>query len=85
MSVTDEPGSRRPTAGVDWATDDHAVAIVDPDGEQTGRFPVTHDAAGLRTLVRKLLAAGVAEVGNVAPLTTRRAQLTSRSRANGCE
>ena len=37
MSVTDEPGSRRPTAGVDWATADHAVAIVDPDGEQTGR------------------------------------------------
>ena len=63
MSVTDEPGSRRPTAGVDWATADHAVAIVDPDGEQTGRFPVIHDAAGLRTLVRKLLAAGVAEVG----------------------
>ena len=63
MSVTDAPEPPRPTAGVDWATDDHAVAIVDPDGEQTHRFPVTHDAAGLRTLVRKLLAAGVAEVG----------------------
>ena len=57
------PSRARPTAGVDWATDDHAVAIVDPDGEQTHRFSVTHDAAGLRTLVRKLLAAGVAEVG----------------------
>jgi transposase len=63
MSVTDEPGSRRPTAGVDWAKDDHAVAIVDPDGEQTGRFSVTHDAAGLRTMIKRLLAAGVAEVG----------------------
>jgi transposase len=48
---------------VDWAQADHAVAIVDHEGEQTGRFPVAHDAPGLRTLVRKLLAAGVAEVG----------------------
>jgi hypothetical protein len=57
----DVPESPRPTAGVDWATADHAVAIVDHEGEQTGRFPVTHDAAGLRALVRKLLAARVAE------------------------
>jgi transposase len=71
MSVTDAaqavepPGdlSGRPTAGVDWATDDHAVAVVAPDGEQTSRFSVTHDAAGLRSLVKRLLAAGVAEVG----------------------
>jgi transposase len=63
LSVTDVAEPPRPTAGIDWATDDHAVAIVGPDGEQTGRFPVTHDAAGLRTLIRKLLAAGVAEVG----------------------
>ena len=52
-----------PTGGVDWAKDDHAVAVVAPDGEQTLRFSVTHDAAGLRTLVRRLLNAGVAEVG----------------------
>jgi transposase len=63
MSVTDVPEPPRPTAGVDWATDDHAVAVVAPDGEQTLRFPVTHDAAGLRTLIRRLLAADVAEVG----------------------
>lgn len=66
MSLTDsadvvEPP--RPTAGVDWAKDDHAVAIVAPDGEQTHRFSITHDAAGLRSLVKRLLAAGVAEVG----------------------
>jgi len=48
---------------VDWASADHAVAIVDPDGEQTARFAVVHDAAGLRTLVGKLLAAGVDRVG----------------------
>jgi transposase len=66
MSVTEtvpavEPP--RPTAGVDWAKDDHAVAVVAPDGEQTLRFSVSHDAAGLRSLVKQLLAAGVAEVG----------------------
>jgi len=60
-AVTVEPPG--PTAGVDWAKDDHAVAVVAPDGEQIGRFSITHDAAGLRTLVRRLLATGVAEVG----------------------
>jgi len=59
--VTVEPPG--PTAGVDWAKDDHAVAVVAPDGEQIGRFSITHDAAGLRTLVRRLPATGVAEVG----------------------
>ena len=47
MSVTDptEPVERpRPTGGVDWAKDDHAVAVVAPDGEQTLRFSITHDA-----------------------------------------
>ena len=63
MSVTDAPEPPRPTAGVDWATNDHAVAIVAPDGEQTHRFPITHNAAGLRSMVKRLLAAGVAEVG----------------------
>ncbi|MGH3627348.1 MAG: IS110 family transposase [Sciscionella sp.] len=63
MSVTDPTPPARPTAGVDWAQDDHAVAVVDPDGEQTDRFPVAHNAAGLRTLVRKLLTADVTEVG----------------------
>lgn len=39
------------------------MAVVDPDGEQTARFTVTHDKAGLRELVRRLLRAGVTEVG----------------------
>jgi transposase len=66
MSVTDpaEPvEGPRPTGGVDWATDDHAVSVVAPDGEQILRFSVTHDAAGLRSMVKRLRAAGVAEVG----------------------
>jgi hypothetical protein len=63
LSVTDIPTTARSTAGVDWASADHAVAIVDPDGEQTGRFSVAHDKAGLRTMVGRLAAAGVVEVG----------------------
>ena len=56
MSVTDpaEPvdpthDSSRPTGGVDWASADHAVSVVAPDGGQIMRFSVTAGAAGLRT------------------------------------
>jgi transposase len=63
LSVTDPTDPARPTAGVDWASTDHAVAIVDHDGEQTGRSSVAHDKAGPRTMITKLLAAGVDRVG----------------------
>jgi transposase len=63
MSVTQEAGARRLTAGVDWARDDHAVAVVSSEGEQLERFSVQHRSAGLRELVHRLLAAGVEEVG----------------------
>ena len=63
MSVTDPVEPARPTAGVDWVNTEHAISIVDHDGEQIDRFPIAHDAAGLRTLVRRLLTAGVGEVG----------------------
>ena len=63
MSVTDAPEPARPTGGVDWAKDDHAVAVVAPDGEQILRFSVTHDAAGLRSMIKRLLTAGVTAIG----------------------
>ena len=63
MSVTETAAPARPTAGVDWATDDQAIAILDPDGEPIDRFTVPHHGAGLRTMVRRLLGAGVEEVG----------------------
>jgi transposase len=50
-------------AGLDWASVDHAVCILDVDGSMLERFFVVHDAAGLKTLVRRLLRAGVNEVG----------------------
>lgn len=63
MSVTDVPESPRPTAGVDWAQDDHAVAVVAADGEQTHRFSIAHNAAGLRAMIKQLVGAAVVEVG----------------------
>jgi hypothetical protein len=50
-------------AGVDWAKGDHAVCVVGDKGEALDQFTVAHDAAGLKALVRRLLTAGVAEVG----------------------
>jgi transposase len=50
------------TAGLDWATDDHAVAIVDTAGQVVTRFTVPHTAAGLGELVRRLATARVSEV-----------------------
>jgi transposase len=63
VSVTQPAAAARATAGVDWAKDDHAVAVVNGEGEATHRFSISHDAAGMRAMVRRLLSAGVAEVG----------------------
>ena len=56
----DWPGA--PTAGIDWASTDHVVAMVDHRGNQVERFTITHTASGLRELVRRLRRAGVVEV-----------------------
>src|SRR5680860_1316928 len=63
MSVTPEAVPARVCAGIDWAKDDHAIAIIGHDGEILDRFAVDHDAAGLKALVRRLLKVGVDEVG----------------------
>ena len=49
-------------AGIDWASADHAVCVVDAAGVAVCRFSVEHTAAGLRDLVQRLARAGVAEV-----------------------
>jgi transposase len=41
-------------AGLDWASRDHAVCVLDASGTVRDRFAVTHDAAGLRELVARL-------------------------------
>ena len=63
MSVTPDRAGPRVCAGLDWAKDDHVVCIIDPDGEVLDRFTVSDTAAGLKSLVRRLLAAEVTEVG----------------------
>lgn len=62
MSIAPVP-TARVCGGVDWAKDDHAVAVVDADGEVLDRFSVAHDAAGLKSLVKRLLRRQVGEVG----------------------
>lgn len=67
MSLTSTDASTRVgsrvCAGVDWAKDDHAVCIVDADGQVVDRFMITHTGAGLKKLIVRLLAAEVSEVG----------------------
>lgn len=50
------------TAGVDWASEDHAVSIVNDRGLEIARTTVEHTAAGLRALVKFLGKHGVGEV-----------------------
>jgi transposase len=50
------------TCGIDWARDDHAIAIVDERGRQVHRSTVEHSSAGLRELVAVLARTGAAEV-----------------------
>lgn len=63
MSITVEGPTTRVCAGIDWAKDDHAVCIVDADGEVLGRRTVEHTAAGLKRLICWLLTMDVSEVG----------------------
>lgn len=50
------------TAGIDWAKDDHVIAVVDAAGKMMDRFTVDHTSAGLGRLVRRLARANAAEV-----------------------
>ena len=50
------------TAGIDWASADHAVCVVGGAGEVVSRFSVEHSAEGLRALVQRLARAGACEV-----------------------
>ena len=67
MSVAENAGpgraSDRPTAGVDWASEGHAISIVDGQGVELERFAVEHTAAGIARLLARLRRAGVEEVG----------------------
>ena len=49
------------TAGIGWASADHAVCVVGVAGVVMARFAVPHTAPGLAALVRGLARAGVGE------------------------
>jgi transposase len=50
------------TCSIDWASDDHAVCVVDMAGKVVQRFTVAHTSEGLAGLVRRLRKGGVGEV-----------------------
>lgn len=49
-------------AGVDWATQGHAICVVDQDGRVLEQFEIAHRAADLAALCRRLHRAGVGRV-----------------------
>lgn len=49
-------------AGVDWASQVHAVCVLGGDGVAAERFEVAHDDKALRGMVRRLSSAGVTRV-----------------------
>ena len=49
-------------AGIDWATADHAVCVVDMAGRVTDRFSAAHDKAGITTIITRLRRNKVTEV-----------------------
>jgi hypothetical protein len=50
-------------AGVDWASADHAVCVIDTAGTVLWRHTVRHSRAGLARLTTRLVELGVARVG----------------------
>ncbi|MFB9896253.1 IS110 family transposase, partial [Planobispora takensis] len=50
------------TAGLDWASADHAVCVVDTAGKVITRFTVEHTDAGVKELARRLTKAAACEV-----------------------
>jgi transposase len=68
-SASTTPSSKLPdqpingvTGGVDWASQDHAVSVVDQHGREVARKTVEHTGAGLRAMVKFLVNHGVGEV-----------------------
>jgi transposase len=49
------------SAGIDWASADHAVCIVDAAGAVVSRFSVAHTAEGLKALVQRLVPLALCE------------------------
>ena len=71
------------TAGIDWASDDHAVCILDGRGREIARAVVEHTSTGLRELTRLLARHGACEVAIERPTArSSRPCSTPRSRSS---
>jgi Transposase len=46
------------SVGIDWASEIHAVCVLDPGGRQVAAFPVAHTADGLARLIAALARLG---------------------------
>jgi len=64
MSLTDTTATTRAvSAGIDWSEADHAVCVVDGDGEPIERVTLAHSKAGIARLVAVLARHQVLAVG----------------------
>jgi transposase len=61
VTLSDQPVNGL-TCGIDWARDDHALAIVDSGGRGVYRGVIEHSAKGLADLIVVLNRAGATEV-----------------------
>jgi transposase len=52
----------KPSAGVDWASEEHALCVVDAAGRKLEGELFAHDEAGIRALVAQMRALGVDRV-----------------------
>jgi transposase len=49
-------------AGIDWASEEHALCVVNKDGATLAGEMHTHEEAGLRELIARMRALGVVRV-----------------------
>jgi transposase len=69
--------------GIDWASDHHDVALIDPEGTKLGRRRISHDAAGLGELVSLFAAHGGGPGTVKIAIETERGLLVASLRASG--
>ena len=71
--------------GIDWASDHHDVALIDPDGTRLGRRRISDDAAGLGELTSLFAAHGSGPGTVKIAIETGRGLLVAALRAAGYE
>ena len=52
----------KPSAGIDWASEEHALCVVDAEGRKLAGELVAHDEAGIRQLIARMRSLDVGRV-----------------------